>query len=67
MRGAYCLRCREKGPDITFDVPDDMPIPIGLAADIEFECERCGQVSKWSATYEATGWRYLPVTEREES
>lgn len=46
MKGAYCLFCKEKGPDLVIgedSFPTDIP---DLSARLAFTCSRCG--SRWT-------------------
>jgi hypothetical protein len=46
MTGAYCLDCREEGPDLLITPPD---LLLGRAR-ISFTCGRCGTRWLWTVT-----------------
>lgn len=57
MKGAYCLRCREDGPDLVIAEPVG-DLPLGARFQMAFTCERCGLRWEWSATKTETGLRW---------
>jgi hypothetical protein len=56
MSGAYCLHCREAGPDLQFTPPDALGgLPLGRVATIRFTCGRCQQRWIWTVRHAGGG------------
>ena len=53
MRGAYCLDCVERGPDLTLGGEVNIAdlraeaLPPGVKGTITFTCGRCGTTWVW--------------------
>jgi hypothetical protein len=69
MNGAYCLDCREAGPDLVVDVDtpglaldvDERP-PLGLVAHLVLTCTRCRTRWFWYVRFERDRVLYGPAT-----
>lgn len=57
MNGAYCLDCRELGPDLTLKT-DPQALDVPLIARVEFTCGGCGARWRWRASVVPGGWMY---------
>jgi hypothetical protein len=53
LNGAYCLDCREAGPDLV--ITTDHAPPPGTRAIIHFSCGGCGVRWRWTVLWFAEG------------
>jgi hypothetical protein len=61
MKGAYCLSCREAGPDLVFTSEELGRLPDGIVGRIRFTCVRCQQRWVWTVRHRGAVLEYVVI------